>query len=516
MAFKGFELVFLACSDLDPQAFFTLDELYRSNFVSSSGTNQSETVNATDIDQLLLELDNKTTKPEKQDNFDLDLDVSVDFDNDISCDLSYPQNDISTYEDDFFLDLSHFDLLKASSKDENNILAVLSSEFESHCESALSLAGNNLSCSDSSSSPLDGVKNALLYTPPDDTQDSTNEMSRTLVEFIKKENNSCISVSSKSIVDYKSSHVTHGDRCEALRRPLVKTGPHETRNKLKRSYQDEGPDYVERGPKPYGSFLKPIPKRFKSSGFITLDNSTTQCLDVDLNYHGYAGNVQKIIINHDITNFAHQEHDVNSRRSLMLESVTRTYEVTEEETNWGETNEHISFESGVLQRKIYVRDISEISEMVSLVFYEASPKFNENIPYEPQYFRYELDEYNNIVGESKCGLCAFCPEVKFYPFKNSSYLSHMTLMHGVFANNYVVPEGLYVGKYKLNRTSYSRKKNVVEGLQCPVCFETIPIKCWKTKDNPLLSYFRHFKKLHQKESRSFIDSVIDPVRFELL
>lgn len=256
---------------------------------------------------------------------------------------------------------------------------------------------------------------------------------------------------------------------------------------------------------------KGIDLRFISKSFITLSPSTTQCLDVDLNYHGYTGKVRKVIIYNDITNFAVTKHDIAGRRAVMLNDLCEYYEKHEEEEIWGSRNDKIGLESGVLQRKIHIRDISDIADSVTCIRYEASTNFHETRPYEPQYFRFECDDQDNIVGESKCGMCAFCPEVKFYPYKNSSYLSHLTLMHGVFANNYIIPEGLYVGKYKLSRTSYSRKKNLIDGLQCPVCFEIITIKCWRTKSNPLLSYFRHFKKQHQKVCRSFIDSRVDPV-----
>ncbi|RKP30843.1 hypothetical protein METBISCDRAFT_27101 [Metschnikowia bicuspidata] len=290
--------------------------------------------------------------------------------------------------------------------------------------------------------------------------------------------------------------------------------PRGTKTRRVDADSDDYDDSESKSGSPLG--IKPVHMRFKSSGFITLEESTTQCLDVDLNYHQYTGVVRKVIINNDITNFACLAHSVENQRRLASEKLMGVYQPKPNEESWGKQPATIGLELGVLQRKIYIRDISEIENMVAFIHYEASDKFHEYRPYEPQYFRYERDENNNIVGESKCGMCAFCPEVKFYPFKNSSYLSHMTLMHGVFANNYVIPEGLYVGKYKLNRTSYSRKKSTIDALQCPVCFQTIPIKCWRTKKNPLLSYFRHFKKQHQRESRTFIRSHVDPVQFEAM
>lgn len=437
-------------------------------------------------------------------------------------------NSNSHKEDVTSLDPSLF--FKDLSQDLADGLVPFNNESDSHCESNLSLTGDglNLSYSDNEFSPRNNSNNkeSMLLTPPSTIGSKCHKedsyMDLLILDFDKKgisfstpSNSFLLLNESFSLGSSGVKESTSVSKCASD--DSFKDGYNNrcSRNKLKRKRSD-CEDYEDASYKATLSGVKPIPARFKTTGFVTLEESTTQCLDVDINYHNYTGKIRKVIINNDITNSACQEHDSKERRSSMLESIFRAYRKHPQEEFWGNCEGEIGFESGVLQRKIHVRDISEITDMVSSVLYEASPKFNENIPYEPQYFRYELDENNNIVGESKCGLCAFCPEVKFYPFKNSSYLSHMTLMHGVFANNYVVPEGIYVGKYKLNRTSYSRKKNIIEALQCPVCFQIIPIKCWKTKKNPLLSYFRHFKKQHQKESRTFIDSVIDPVRFELL
>lgn len=254
--------------------------------------------------------------------------------------------------------------------------------------------------------------------------------------------------------------------------------------------------------------------RFKSWGFIGIERSKVQCLEVELNYYSYTGLIKKVIINNNLTNYAYREHD---RKALLRRAYGRindVYRKKPHESYYGEPQGTIGMESGVLQRKIYFRDLSEIENMVSFISYERSTKFHYNRPYEAQYIRYELDEYQSPITESKCGLCSFCVEVKFYPYKNSTYLSHLTLMHGVFPNNFVVPEGLYVGQYRMSRTSISRKKCITNGLQCPVCFQLIPIKCWRTKTNPLLSYFRHFKKSHQRESRTLIKSKVNPVTFE--
>lgn len=253
--------------------------------------------------------------------------------------------------------------------------------------------------------------------------------------------------------------------------------------------------------------------RFQSNGFITLKRSNIQCLSVELDYHNFTGLIDHVVINNNLTNYACHEHDVQRCLEEALDRISEPYHPQPNEVFDGAPQHPIGLESGVLQRKIYFRDLSSIKDMVSFITYERSERFHVNRPYEPQFIRYELDEENMIVTESKCGLCSYCPKVNFYPFKNSTYLSHLSLMHGIFPNNFVVPEGLYVGLYQVSRSPYSKNRSIIEALKCPVCFEVIPIRCWKTKANPLLSYFRHFKKSHQRQCRSLVQSRINPLSF---
>lgn len=262
---------------------------------------------------------------------------------------------------------------------------------------------------------------------------------------------------------------------------------------------------------------KPIAKRFQPIGTVTVIPSYVQCLNIVLDYHGYTGTITRIVLNNAITNVAYQQHDSAYRSSLMKKPLVEFYSVPEHEElvgsipagNGAETP--ISLISGVLQRKIHIRDIASILTSVQLIAYVKSGRFSIHNPYEPQYYRYELDAKGKAVNESKCGMCAFCPTVKFLPFKNSSYLSHMTLEHGIFASNFVVPEGLYYGRYRMVRSTDPSKTRTVKALQCPACFQVIEVACWKNKTNPLLSYFRHFKKLHLNLNKTFTSSSIDPV-----
>lgn len=274
---------------------------------------------------------------------------------------------------------------------------------------------------------------------------------------------------------------------------------------------------------------KSIPIRFKVSpkSFIKLQKSVVKCLDVTLDYHGYTGIITEVILNNSITNY-YRNYDIDFlvkprqlKRPLYIkyhlardERIENGYEYGTHEIG----NPEIHCHMGVVQRKIYIRDISAIMNDVSHIKYHKSPNFNINNPYEPQYTRFETDESGVENNETKCGLCAYCKEVRFLPFKNSSYLSHMTLGHGVFADNFIVPEGINFGKYVVPRDKENEpdKTKEIEGLQCPACLEIIEMSCWKTKENPLLKYFRHYKKEHVKEDkrRSNVNSKVNPLEFK--
>lgn len=269
--------------------------------------------------------------------------------------------------------------------------------------------------------------------------------------------------------------------------------------------------------KPDRRLAKPVPSRFCASSPITLASSAIQCLGVVLVYNGYTGKIHSIFLNDAITNTAYAPHNSEIHKQMCRKLLSEPYVLESGLRFLGQRKsdshepEPISLVSGVLQRKIYVRDISEIMDLVTLIKYHASSRFHIDNPYEPQYYRFELDSQGREVNESKCGLCPFCIKVKFLPFKNSSYLSHLTLEHGVFANSFIVPEGLYYGNYTMVRTGDMQKSRMVKALQCPACFQVVEVACWRNKVNPLLSYFRHFKKHHLNLTKTFVRSTVDPV-----
>ena len=278
-----------------------------------------------------------------------------------------------------------------------------------------------------------------------------------------------------------------------------------------------------RGRKKYMNSVQPIPSRFQvissnSSVRITLLESNVQCLSVLVDYHGYKGTligdpeIHTSMINNAVTSHI-QEHSQVKPIELYNYGLTST-----------------SSPLSTLQQRVrYTRNINDIKDAITNILYKESSVFCVSNPYEPQFFRFELNDHGDLINESKCGLCPYCETVKFLPFKNSSYLSHLTLEHGIFSNNYLTPEGIYHGKYLLSKKSLDfseqsssshealnwdslRRRNqhkprATEALACPACLEVIEVGCWKKKANPLLSYFRHFKKHHK-------DLTNQPTRFQ--
>lgn len=245
---------------------------------------------------------------------------------------------------------------------------------------------------------------------------------------------------------------------------------------------------------------------------LSVFESTIQCLSVIIDYHGYTGTIigqpriSKNMINKAAMGTGSGQASLN---------LIRLYDLP--------PGEEFSPVSAIWQRVKYTRKIDKLHGSVSNIVYKHSSIFGDNNPYEPQYYRFELDDSGDIINESKSGLCPYCKVVKFLPFKNSSYLSHLTLEHGIFSNNFLTPEGLHYGKYLVTKSSslsedasntpgsissedtmsdiYRRRNQhrprETDGIVCPACHQIVEVGCWKVKPNPLLSYFRHFKKYHK-------------------
>lgn len=171
-----------------------------------------------------------------------------------------------------------------------------------------------------------------------------------------------------------------------------------------------------------------------------------------------------------------------------------------------------------ITRTRYLRSISDfkrIKENHKLIVYESNRSFSISKPYEYQIVRSQIDHSNGLpFNQTRAGLCPYCPEVKFFNIKNSSYSQHIASNHGVFPDNYLAPEPYNFGTYKVKKSSEHRKtmshERERDGVICPVCHEIIEANCSKVTRNarPLMGYLRHFKQVHRKGKPG-----VDPQRF---
>ncbi|ODV81934.1 uncharacterized protein CANTADRAFT_24665 [Suhomyces tanzawaensis NRRL Y-17324] len=225
---------------------------------------------------------------------------------------------------------------------------------------------------------------------------------------------------------------------------------------------------------------------------VLFDNTMVTCLKCSIDYHGYCGSI----------------NSVTRQSAFLINKYRGDFEVNPRNFG-GEPNieGRLSLSSCVHQRVKYDREIDELHGSITNIVYKTSTVFSIDAPYEPQYYRFETNSEGKLVNESKCGLCPYCEDVKFLPFKNSSYLSHLTLEHGIFSNNYLTPDGIHFGRYRVTKrerkgSSSQREFKVreVDAMLCPKCFSVIEVGCWTMKHNKLLSYFRHFKNCHGEDT----------------
>lgn len=139
------------------------------------------------------------------------------------------------------------------------------------------------------------------------------------------------------------------------------------------------------------------------------------------------------------------------------------------------------------------------------VVYEPNRNFSIMAPYQQEFTRVEIDpETKAPFPSTRSALCAYCEELSFFELKNSSYSQHMCHTHGIYTNNYLTPDPLFLGKYSVKKPSIlprktNRRARQREGVVCPVCYIVVEVRCWKTKieQNPFSNYLRHFKKEHR-------------------
>ncbi|CUM67916.1 uncharacterized protein PRCAT00005627001 [Priceomyces carsonii] len=165
-----------------------------------------------------------------------------------------------------------------------------------------------------------------------------------------------------------------------------------------------------------------------------------------------------------------------------------------------------------IKRTRYVRHNLEaiVKHMHIDVIYEKNSNFDISRPYEPQYIRYIIDLDSSPVlpfNHTRCGLCPYCPAISFYDIKTSAYAQHLSLQHGIYTDNFLTPNPLYYGHYRIkkpeNRSRKEKRKTQAhelqrDGIVCPCCYEIVGVNCSKKTANtkPLTNYMRHFRDNH--------------------
>lgn len=135
---------------------------------------------------------------------------------------------------------------------------------------------------------------------------------------------------------------------------------------------------------------------------------------------------------------------------------------------------------------------------------EKNRAFSVLEPYQQEFTITEVcPKTKRALSTTRKALCGFCEEIRFFELKNSNYSQHMCHTHGIFTNNYITPDPLFLGIYQLQKPAKisrktHRRARPRQGVVCPVCYEVIEIRCWKSKldVNPFSNYLRHFKKQH--------------------
>lgn len=149
------------------------------------------------------------------------------------------------------------------------------------------------------------------------------------------------------------------------------------------------------------------------------------------------------------------------------------------------------------------------------VTYEPNPHFGIDRPYQQEFTRVELDPATGAhIMATRSALCAYCEDLNFYELKNSAYAQHMSHLHGIYTDDFLAPNPMWMGEYKVakclgnKRLTNSRIRNH-EGVICPACYQVIEVRCWSStrEKKPLSNYLRHFRKEHRvaKDGKLFFD-----------
>lgn len=155
-----------------------------------------------------------------------------------------------------------------------------------------------------------------------------------------------------------------------------------------------------------------------------------------------------------------------------------------------------------IKRVRYIRSSLDVLDGLQPdVYYIKNLGFSENAPYQQEFTRVENTRSKK---QKRCGLCPYCKELSFFELKTSSYSQHMCHTHGVLTSGYLTPDPILLGRYKVSKPVTMERRTIArprerECVVCPVCYEVIEVRCWKSKvqSNPYSNYLRHFKAVHR-------------------
>lgn len=230
--------------------------------------------------------------------------------------------------------------------------------------------------------------------------------------------------------------------------------------------------------------LKGMYHNNKNLPFLKLRQTDVSCIGVKLDYGTYVGDSISLLN-------IQPKHLCNTY--VNLETETANNDICQEVLD--EKNPKFNNLYPVYYRQKNTRDLHLLLGSIDNIIYYRSLSFGIDQPYEPEYYRIETDEDGNQISETLSGCCAYCKTVKFLPFKNSSYLSHMALEHGIYSSGYFTPNWRNLGRYTRLETS-TGVVTLIEAVQCAECSQLIDTSGWSSKKNKMLGYFRHFKLKH--------------------
>lgn len=166
--------------------------------------------------------------------------------------------------------------------------------------------------------------------------------------------------------------------------------------------------------------------------------------------------------------------------------------------------DHTFMRRTLFHRPNLIYDFSKHHRQLNIV-YQNNHNFKKNF-YEPEYVRVHIDSINSKpFNHTRCGLCPYCKEIRFFNFKTSAYGQHLALQHGIYTDGFLTPNPIKYGYYRLTKSENrpnSQRKNIAHehkkyGIVCPCCYMVVELACTSnTNSKPLINYLRHFRDLH--------------------